>query len=377
MERIACMVLAIMLALGAASCSAPTEESKPGAIAFNDAALEAKVRAAMNKPEGDILPAEVEEVKSLDLSNEYQQDMPDDIIIKDISALKYFTNLGELRLGFNAVNDLRPLSQLQKLESLDLYSNNSVSDVSPLSNLKNLSVLNLQYNQIKDVSPLAGLERLSVLLLKGNAITDYSPLKDIYPNLREKDFEIISIEGVSDEPIVFADPNLESTVRRALGIQDRPVTQKDAYQVQSLNLHHDIPSDEAFSDLTGLEYFVNLEELSLDGNKISDLSPIGGMDKMKSLVISFNEIADLSALSGMPQLEVLDAKSNKISDVSPLAGLTNIWELQINTNQIADVSPLASLKNLKVLLLRENPVTDFSPLKDLYPQLDSPDFELK
>ena len=385
MKRLLCMALIFMLALGAVACSAPvadqtvepTQELKPEVVVFNDPALETKVRSAMNKPEGDITAAEAEEVKSLDLANEFQKDMPDEIIIKDISALKYFIHLEELKLGFNAVADLNPLSQLQNLTLLELYSNNIVSDVSPLSGLTNLSVLNLQYNRISDISPLAELKNLTVLLLKGNAITDYSPLKDIYPNLGDKDFEILSIEGVSEEPIVFADPNLESTVRRVLGIQDRPVTQKDAYQVQSLDLGHNIPSDEAFTDLTGLEHFVNLEELSLSGNKISDLSPISGLAKMKSLVIAFNEIADLNALSGMTQLEVLDAKSNKINDVSPLMGLTRIWELQINSNQIEDVGPLGSLKNLKGLLLRENPVADFSPLKDIYPQLDNPDFELK
>ncbi|MDD5701294.1 MAG: leucine-rich repeat domain-containing protein [Dehalococcoidales bacterium] len=399
MKLILCLVLAMILALVATACGAPAAEptaeptaeppvsattgpttkpvSSPDVVIFNDAALEAKVRVIMNQPAGDITLAEAEAMKSLDLANKFQNDMPDDIIIKDISALKYFANLAELNLGFNAVTDLSPLSQLPKLESLHLFSNNSVSDLSPLAALTNLSFLNLQYNRIQDVSPLAGLQNLTALFLKGNAITDYSPLKDIFPNLREKDFEIISIEGVSDEPIIFADPNLESTVRRTLGIQDRPITQKDAYQVQSLDLHHEIPSDEAFSDLTGLEYFVNLELLSLNGNDISDLSPIGGLAKMKLLVISFNEIADLSPLSGMPQLEVLDATSNQISDVSPLAGLTKIWELQMISNQITDISPLASLKNLRALLLRENLVTDYSPLKNIYPQLESKDFKLE
>lgn len=85
-------------------------------------------------------------------------------------------------------------------------------------------------------------------MLKGNEITDYNPLTDIYPNLRDKDFQIISNEDVSGEPIAFADPNLESTVRRVLGIPNRPVTQKDVYQIQSIDLGHSIPSDEAFNN---------------------------------------------------------------------------------------------------------------------------------
>lgn len=371
MKKILGVFLVFTLILMTVACSS----SKT--IEFNDPALEQKVRDAMDKPTGKITVSDAEKVTKLDFTNQFQQDMPDEIIIKDISALKYFVNLTELSLGLNNITDLSALAELKNLTLLQLYSNNSISDLSPLSSLANLSILHLQNNQIKDVSPLAGLKNLTSLLLTGNAITDYSPLKDIYPNLKEKDFDVISIEGVPDEPIVISDPNLESTLRRVLGISDRPITQKDAYQVQSLNIGHKIPSDEAISDLTGIEYFVNLKELYMDGNNLSDLSPIKGLTKLKVLTFSFNKVADISALAGMTQLEEIDAKVNKISDLSPIKGLTSIWDLQINSNQIADVSPLAGFKNLKILLLAENPVSDFSLFKDIYPNLEGKDFEVK
>jgi Leucine-rich repeat (LRR) protein len=34
------------------------------------------------------------------------------------------------------------------------------------------------------------LTGLAILTLKGNPISDFSPVKDIYPQLREKDFEM-------------------------------------------------------------------------------------------------------------------------------------------------------------------------------------------
>ena len=384
MKRVFCIIMVVMLTLGLAACAAPAaektagpkESSKPDAIVFNDPVLEAKVRISMNKPEGGITVAEAEAATELQLSNEWQQDMPEEIMIKDISALKYFINLRELDIEFNAVADIRVLEQLQKLELLKLRGN-AISDLSPIAGLENLSVLQLQYNQIADVSPLAGLKNLKDVWLSGNTITDYSPLKDIYPNLRQKDFDIIIADDVPDEPIVISDPKLETALRKALGIQDEPITQKDAYQIQSLQLSSEQHSDTAFSDITALSYFVNLRELYMDGNNISDLSPLSNLTKLKVLTFEWNKVSDISPLAGLTQLEQLAAKQNGFSDLSALAGLTNIWELDIACNQISDVSPLAGLKNLRSLGLRENQISDYSPLKEIYPNLEGKDFEIK
>lgn len=377
MKRILGIIMALLLMLGMTACAAQVVKPESEVIAFNDAVLEAKVREAMNKPKGDITAAEAERITELNLSNEWQQDMPDKIMIKDISALKYFVNLKELRINFNAVANISGLTHLQKLVLLELRGN-AISDLSPLASLENLSVLNLQDNQVNDIKSLAGLKNLKEVWLGGNVITDYSPLKDVYQNLEQKDFDIISANDVPDEPIVISDPKLETALRNALSIKDRPITQRDAYQVQSLGLSQEANSDAAFSDIRALSYFVNLKELYLDGNKISDLSPLRNLTKLKVLTFEWNrQITDISALSGMKQLEKLSVKQNKIVDLSPLAGLTSIWELQLNSNQITDISPLAGLKGLKALFLSDNPISDYSSLKDIYPKLEAKDFELK
>ena len=394
MRKINCSIMVIILVLSAAACTAPASVQSPAvaqspeavqspdpspgpeSVIFNDSALEAKVRSAMNKPAGSITAEEAETLTKLDLSNEWQQDMPDGIMIKNISALKYFKNLKELKINNNAVADISTLAQLKRLVLLELRGN-KISDLSPLADLEELSYLHLQINQITGISPLAGLKNLKGVWLEGNTITDYSPLKDIAKNLEQKDFEIVSADEVSDDPIIIADPKLESALRRVLGIQDGPVTQKDAYRIQSLDLHQSVPSDEAFTDISALSYFKNLSELYLDGNRINDLSPVSGLTKLKVLTFASNQVTDISGLAGLTQLEKLDAKTNKIVDVSPLTDLTNVWELQLNSNQITDISPLANLKNLRVLLLNDNPVTDFSFLRDIYPSLEGKDFDLK
>jgi len=211
-------------------------------VEFNDEILENKIRAAMSKPDGEITKEEAAAVTFLDLSNKSFDDMNSkNGGIRNIGALKYFTNLKELNLSFNNISDFSPLAGLTKLESLG-FSGVPVKDLSPLkgltkmicltfdfnyapeqghngyasldfmSDMKNLEIFEarsagikdistlgnltklwsvfLTENLITDVSPLAKLTNLKELELRNNPITDYSPLKDIYDKIEYKDFEM-------------------------------------------------------------------------------------------------------------------------------------------------------------------------------------------
>lgn len=213
----------------------PVAEPQP--INFQDAVLEQKIRAQLNIPTGDITINDTEGVTELYLGNPWQDVIPEDIKISDISALKYFpnlfkldiycnniewthslrslTNLGILNLSSNKVNDivplskctnlvilnlsgcqtnteaLAPLSALTKLESLDLSYSPAIGSVEVLSGLTTLKSLDLR-NVPVDFAPLAGLSNLTTLYLcdpiENLYEPDYKVLKEIYPNLTDKNF---------------------------------------------------------------------------------------------------------------------------------------------------------------------------------------------
>ena len=144
--------------------------------------------------------------------------------------------------------------------------------------------------------------------------------------------------------------------------------------------------DEEITDISGLEYFTNLEyislsslnitneqlkviskltklnELGLRNMDIDDISFLADLDELESLYISDTEVSDLSALSNMTNLKCLVMSSDKIVDLSPLSGLENLEELSLMDNQIINISPLATLKNLRTLDLENNIICDISPL---------------
>ena len=256
MKRLVCCLTAAVLLFGTVGCAASVmpvvPDATPGTtnatpqpqpddvIAFDDEALEAYVRAAIGKPEGDVTRADAEAVTELELSQMgVEKDQP---YIHNLSALQYFTNLTYLGLGYAVQNeqdptapvDISPLAGLSKLTSLQMggvvvddlsaasgmqnlisltvfngdqaldltplaglthlqaltLRNNKITDVSPLAALKSLTYLDLEGNDISDVSPLAGLTGLNRLFLSGNPVSDYEPLASVRANLEEWDFEV-------------------------------------------------------------------------------------------------------------------------------------------------------------------------------------------
>jgi internalin A len=392
-----------------------TEQPGPKVVVFKDDILEARVRANMEKPTGDILVSEAEEVTYLDLSS-LNPGVPHEEKIKDISALARFKNLGGVNMNWNAIADLSPLAELTNLEALYLEGNDSITDFSPLAGLTNMKDFQISSNgglavddsnigflkdmtqmemlvikgapglsdisvlaafsnlyrlelvgcNINDVSPLAGLTNLKTLFLMGNPVMDFTPLSAIFDQLEEKDFEVISPNDVPEDPITFTDEWLEAAVRRAMNIHDRDITARDAYLLFSLDLSVAFNSpDPRIKSIAGLSYFTNLKELSFDFHEVTDLSPLAGLTKLERLSFNSNRVSDLSPLAGMNNLKGLACFGNQISDISVLAGKTDMVDLTIFSNQITDISPLAGLTKLGMLRMEGNQVSDISVLSEM------------
>jgi internalin A len=449
----------MMLALGVAACGSSadeqpvttavstastlpsTTEAAADVVTFKDPVLEKGIRAALNKPTGDITFVEAATLKELHLDIPWQS--PEEMMIKDLSGLEHVVNLESLDIQFHAITDISPIAGLTQLRGLSL-GGNQIADISPLAGLTNLSslslfncqatdysplknlvllntlfmeystfadasvlaglkdleTLQLQDTKITDVSPLASLTKLRKLTLASTAVTDFSPLKDIYPNLAEKDFEMVTGE-VAAGVVTLNDPVLEKGIRAALNKPTGDITFAEATTLKELRL--DIPwqspEEMMIKDLTGLERFVNLEILEMQFHAIKDITPLAGLVRIKGLALGGNQIADITPLAGMTKLDflcifncqatdystlknftslrVLYISWSTIADLSVLSGLTGLEDIKLdNCSQVSNVTPLAGLPKLKKLALTATAVTDFSPLKAIYPNLTEKDFDL-
>ncbi|WP_075722017.1 leucine-rich repeat domain-containing protein [Roseburia sp. 499] len=126
----------------------------------------------------------------------------------------------------------------------------------------------------------------------------------------------------------------------------------------SLCLYHN-----KITDITPLSGLTNLASLSLGRNEITDITVLSGMTNLTSLSLDSNNIEDITAIEGLTILTSLELGKNRITDITALSGLTNITALELEENEITDITPLSGMKNLKHLYLDSNKITDISPVK--------------
>ena len=207
---------------------------------------------------------------------------------------------------------------------------------------------------------------------------------DVYGNVTEH-WETIDITALLPPEVVsIPDANLAAVVREALDL-----TPGDAIsQLDMLKLVWLEANGRQITDLTGLEYAVNLTGLFLGDNQISDITPLAESTILDRVGALQQQHLGYLALGGVDQSvrfesrwqlgigffapggvevdpAVLESQSTSVSDISPLAGLTNLITLTLDDNSVSDISPLAGLTHLSFLALVRNSVSDLSPLVGL------------
>ncbi|MBM3131411.1 MAG: leucine-rich repeat domain-containing protein [Chloroflexi bacterium] len=147
-------------------------------VVFPDAGLEAAIRKAIGKPEGDIHPPDLAHLTHLDASESG---------IWELGGLEYCYRLNSLSLERNQITDISAISNLIGLIRLDLGFN-SIIDIGPIASLRNLTELNLANNHIIDIEPISDLSHVTRLYLQNNYISDVSALSNLI-NLTELNLE--------------------------------------------------------------------------------------------------------------------------------------------------------------------------------------------
>jgi parallel beta-helix repeat protein len=155
-------------------------------VTFPDPNLEAAIREAINKSEGDIYQSDLDNLTSLDADGRN---------IIDLTGLEHCTSLTELDLYYNQISNISPVSNLTSLTGLDL-GYNQISNISPVSNLTSLTWLDLWGNQISNISPVSNLTSLTWLCLGGNQISDILPVSNL-TSLTELDLGYNQISDIS------------------------------------------------------------------------------------------------------------------------------------------------------------------------------------
>ncbi|PHF02648.1 internalin [Bacillus wiedmannii] len=335
---------------------------------------------------------QLKNVKSLSLSNNGLTN------IEHITPMK---KLVELDLSKNELENIEPVSRLSTVQSLNLEEN-YISDITPLSQLTGLYDLKLGSNEIRDVRPVQELgkrmyidiqkqkiflddvekdkevkipiynlqgEPLDTVQLKnGDGIVNNGSVKwsttgektyefmlDIKPEENRIKFNGTVIQNVverldeikgNDEQKenIILDKTLQQHINKEnLGRENlnAPITKEDLLQIKKLEILKE--KGENIKDITGLEYMMNLEKLTLEGVGLKNIEFISNLEKLNDVNVSHNQIEDITPLSSLKSLQWLNLADNQIKDVSVLSPMLDLLSLKLAGNEIRDVRPLIQL----------------------------------
>lgn len=172
-----------------------------------------------------------------------------------------------------------------------------------------------------------------------------------------------------DSPNGEIEKNISYFAKEQLGFPiDHVLTEEECRQVTGLRMT-------GIGSLDGIEYFPNLEYLSIAISDITDITPIAGLTKLKSIDLSFCMIEEIPDLSALTQLTDLWLGYGNISDISPVTKISSLKYLGLIGNHITSVAPIKDMKNLRSLNLGYNPVTDWEVIKDNKALCDSLSYE--
>lgn len=169
----------------------------------------------------------------------------------------------------------------------------------------------------------------------------------------------LTVQGTA--AVIINDANLEQAIRDAIGKPSGELTESDMAMLITL-----VANDDNISDLTGLEYAINLSMLSLRQNHISDLAPLQNLQFLTTLFLDNNYIiSDIQPLANLTNLNYLGLSNNAVTDISAIQNASDLLSLTMNNNQVADISPLQDHFQLDYLLMGNNQVSDISVLHNL------------
>lgn len=158
--------------------------------------------------------------------------------------------------------------------------------------------------------------------------------------------------------VQFKDPILEEIIRSKLNKPTGVITAGDMRTLIRLDASYC-----GITNLSGLEYAVKLQYLSLNDNKIISLKLLSCLYELSTLNIQNNYIKDISPLRNLTNLTNLNIMGNAIQDTWPLENLKALKSLNVSNNRISDIYPLHGLRNLTKLDVSANYIKDIYPLK--------------
>ena len=317
-------------------------------VTFQDAAIDAAVRALINADSDDlILSNQLWDIREFTIPEGTKQ--YDDLV--------YLPNLAKLSVLEQELESLDFLENLLKLTTLDLTGSRFDSqDLSIVAALPALTELTLSDCSLSTIDSLAYAENLSALDLSNNTIRNLGVLATM-PNLKMLNLQHNAVNSL--------DVLATLTKLEKLSVNYNSVTTL-APLAACQNLTALTADHNALTSLDGVYGLSKLTVLSVDYNSIADVSYLAANTALKDLSIACNKITNISALGALNNLEVLDFSANQIESLPRWADACTLQTIDGSYNQLTSIDELSNLQSLTRVYMDYNVITNIDALENCF-----------
>ncbi len=300
--------------------------------------------------------------------------------ITNLNPLSQVLFLKKINLSNTGISDLTPLKDQAYLELIDI-TNTNVSDISALRGKNYLVKLISRSNKVEDISPLADLKSLSYMDFDSSMVKDVSVINSLpafkigyFDHTQVTDEEVVELDYDGEHATLIyksdrltswwghLDDEWQDIFRDALNFEKTP-SREELHKLTGLKKF--IVKSILIKEISVMQEFTRLRELTFNDTQITDISPLGKMTKLEVLDCSRNPIEEISPLAQMSGLRVFYADNTQISDIDALQNLKNLEELKISNTNVKDLRSIEGLTELKVLDFSNTRVKNIKPVMEL------------
>ncbi|MGG0074706.1 NEAT domain-containing protein [Bacillus wiedmannii] len=309
----------------------------------------------------DLAKNELENIEPLSRLSTVQSLNLEENYISDITPLSHLTGLYNLKLGSNEIRDVRPVQELGKRMYIDIQRQKIFLDNVEKNKEVKIPVYNLQGDPINTIrlKSEGGIVNNGAVKWDTAGEKTYEFMLDIKPEKNGIKFNGTVIQNVVErldeikETIkedneqkenVILDKTLQQHINKEnLGRENlnAPIRKEDLLQIKKLEILKE--KGKEIKDITGLEYMINLEKLTLEGVGLKNIEFISNLKQLNDVNVSHNQIEDITPLSLLKNLQWLNLTDNRIKDVTVLGSMLDLLSLKLAENEIRDVRPLIQL----------------------------------
>ncbi len=307
-----------------------------------------RAKIGLNPSKEDL--AKVANLDSINISNY--------LTIRSLSPLAKLPKLEVVIAPKSGITDLNPLKDHKALRIVDI-SQTAIDELGPLAALSDLRTLSADKTLVEEIDTLARLKKLERLYVDQTGVNDSIVSKFLGKNPR-----VLVVYKTShlEKWWNSLSPDWQTVFQKELRIESQPTR----YNFHKLVELEKLTIENArITDLSPLKEFVRLGQLELRDTDVTDLRGIADVMSLRELTVRDHPIRSIDALHSLAQLRKLDIANTAVDDLAAVSELKELTYVSCAGTPVKKLNALQSLNKIEYLDCSNTDIRNLEPLYHL------------